>query len=193
MTSSSEKWTEIKEVSGYQVSSFGRVRSMDRVLPFTSRTGDITSKKYKGKILNTYVDKKGYEIARFGRGSKRYKIHRLVAKAYLPPPTQELINSCTNPMNGVEVNHKDGIKTNNHVNNLEWCNGKSNAVHASELGLYHQPIGTKNSRAKLDEYEVLEIRARRTAGEDVDSLSSEYQVTTSTIYKICTKESWSHI
>lgn len=193
MDYSSEVWADIKEVSGYQVSSFGRVRSVERIQPFTSRTGELTSKRYKGKILNTYTDKKGYTYARFGRGSKSYKVHRLVAKAYLPPPTQELIDSCTNPMNGVEVNHIDGVKTNNHIDNLEWCNGKYNAIHASELGLRYQPIGTKNPKAKLDEYKVLEIRARRAAGEGADSLSVAYQVSIATIYKVCTKEIWPHV
>ena len=82
--------------------------------------------------------------------SKAFKIHRLVAKAFL-----------LNVENKPYVNHKDGNKLNNNLSNLEWCTAKENTLHAIKAGL----IDTSNNylgkyNAKLNEKEVKEIRLR---------------------------------
>ena len=75
------------------------------------------------------------------------KAHRLVAKAYIP-----------NPENKPYVNHKDGNKLNNHVDNLEWCTAKENTQHAYATGLAKAAYGTDNPSAKLTAEDVLFIR-----------------------------------
>lgn len=111
-----EIWKDIKGYEGlYQVSNLGRVKS----LPRTRSTGNGTC-AVKGGILkqNRRFDKKHNELMypyvsfhnKSGVSSKKFYVHRLVADAFIP-----------NPLNLPCVNHKDEDKTNNNVDNLEWC------------------------------------------------------------------------
>lgn len=88
----------------------------------------------------------GYVRVYLGRKSKF--IHRLVAEAFLP-----------NPENLPYVNHKDGVKTNNHVDNLEWCTAKQNTAHAIALGIH--PV---NANRRFSDKQVNEMRRMRKGG-----------------------------
>lgn len=113
-----EIWKEVKGYEGlYEVSNLGNVRSINRI---------IKNKFYKGKILITKIDKDGYlQLGLSKNGTKKYfRVHRLVAQAFIP-----------NPSNLPQVNHKDEVKDNNNVKNLEWCDNK-----------YNSSYGTKNNR-----------------------------------------------
>lgn len=96
-----EIWKEIEGYEGeYEVSNLGNVRSLNY-----RRSGKL-------KLLKQYTDKKGYEYVRLSKNGKGkiYKVHRLVAMAFIP-----------NPDNLPIVNHIDECKNNNMVSNLEWC------------------------------------------------------------------------
>lgn len=108
-----EIWKPINGTKGFiEVSSEGRVRSVMRGTPY---------------ILKTQTDSKGYHRVRVTIDGEKltYKIHREVAKAFIE-----------NPFNLPQVNHKDGNKNNNSVNNLEWVTNKENANHAISKGLW---------------------------------------------------------
>lgn len=111
---------------GYEVSNLGRVRSFDRVRPLRSRSGNMTVKRFKGRILYQGLNNKGYVMAYLCLNSERKActVHRLVAKAFIP-----------NPEGLPEVNHKDGNKENNSVGNLEWSSVSDNRRHAYSSGL----------------------------------------------------------
>lgn len=112
-----EIWKDIEGLEGcYQISNFGRVKSLERVAE--------NGRKVHERILKTRVNKKGYEYVCVQKNKKRIaiKIHREVSKAFLP-----------NPYNYLEVNHKDENKLNNHVNNLEWCDRKYNANYGTAV------------------------------------------------------------
>lgn len=123
-----EIWKDIKNFEKiYQVSNFGRIRSLDRMI-----INSNLNKSYfkKGQLLKQHYslkNQKGYlQVSLWKNGTrKECKVHRLVAEAFIP-----------NFENKQEVNHIDGNKNNNCVNNLEWCNGLENIHHAIKNNLF---------------------------------------------------------
>lgn len=111
-----EKWRPIRGFPGYEVSNFGRVKSLARDYFYGSH-GDMMLKPDTAR---------GYErVTLFRDGMRhRFQVHRLVADAFIP-----------NPDDLPFVNHKDENKANNRVENLEWC-----------THLYNSNYGTRNSR-----------------------------------------------
>lgn len=104
-----EIWKDIKEYEGlYQVSNLGKVKSL-------KRNKIITPKLIHSYFSVILYNKKNY---------KNFRIHRLVAQAFIP-----------NPNNYPQVNHIDGNKLNNSVNNLEWCTQSHNMKEAYRIGL----------------------------------------------------------
>ena len=121
---SKEIWKDIQGYEGiYQVSSHGRVRSLDRIVVRPNGNGDYFA---KGKIIYVVLTKWGYNEVHLHKDNKTkiYKVHRLVAQTFIE-----------NPNNLPCVNHIDENKTNNNVNNLEWCTYK-----------YNNNYGTKKKR-----------------------------------------------
>ena len=109
-----EEWRPIVGYEGlYEVSNTGQVRGLDRYVKYS----DGRIYLHKGKVLSPIKDRDGYlqvNLCYSGRINS-IKIHRLVAQAFIP-----------NPDNLPQVNHKDEVKTNNNVDNLEWCDSKYN-------------------------------------------------------------------
>lgn len=112
----------------------------------------------------------------------RHLVHRIMMMAFYP---------IDNPDEMV-VNHKDGNKLNNNLDNLEWCTQSENCKHAFRTGL-KSSNGEKNSHAKLTEKDVLEIRKRLKNGESGSALAREYGVQKTAISRIKLRKSWSHL
>ena len=114
-----EEWRPIEGYEGlYEVSNTGRVRSLDMYVK--SRYGNY--RLHKGKVLSPAKDTNGYLTVILSCNGKHnsIRVHRLVAKTFI-----------SNPDNLIEVNHKDEDKTNNSVENLEWCDRKYNINYGS--------------------------------------------------------------
>lgn len=114
-----EIWKDIKDYPNYQVSNMGRVKSLNY-----NRTG-------KERILKNYKNNMGYlQVYLYKEGKvKMYYIHRLVSQAFIP-----------NPNNLSEVNHINEIKTDNCVENLEWCSRKYNTNYGTRTERTQKPI-----------------------------------------------------
>lgn len=125
-----EIWKDIEGYEGYyQVSSFGRIRSLDRTIYYIAKNKSTCynrSQTIKGKIMKPLKNSCGYQRVMLSIEHRRkfHFVHRLVANAFIQ-----------NPSNLPQVNHKDGNKQNNCVSNLEWCTCKDNINHAWEFGL----------------------------------------------------------
>lgn len=168
---------EMKSIKGYEnlyaVDSEGNVYSLvtnnsrrkGRLKPSENGCGYLRVQLYKNKK------------------AKKFYIHRLVAEHFLE-----------NPMNYKVVNHKDGNKYNNSVENLEWCTQKQNIEHSWRLGL-QKGIGENHGMAKLKLEEVKEIRnSFKTNQSSIIEFSrimaKKYNVATSTIAGIIYGLSW---
>jgi hypothetical protein len=148
-----------------------------------SEYGVVTNKK-NGRVLSVQKNRKGYHYAYVYVEEKRvnFRVSRLVALVYVP-----------NPKNLPEVNHKDGNKDNNHYTNLEWCTGEENREHSMKTGLIKR--GEYNSRAKMKDSDVLDVRIRIMAGESFRKVWLDYQdvVKWYTFRDICRGDTWKHI
>lgn len=114
-----EEWRDITGYEGlYQVSDLGRVRSLDRTIYCQNRWGDVCGRFYPSKILTQHRYSNGYMSVCLGRNSPAFLVHRLVALLFIP-----------NPLNLLEVNHKDGVRDHNVLNNLEWLSSSDNKRH----------------------------------------------------------------
>lgn len=124
-----------------------------------STNGQLFSKR-TNKILNKTLSKTGYYQISTKIGGRNgvcycFKIHRLVAEAFFPEPTQDLKNSASETVYGkVIVNHIDGDKLNNNLNNLEWSSHILNSHHAISMGLVINKSGLDHPSFILNEDEV---------------------------------------
>lgn len=128
-----EEWRDIEGFKGlYQVSNLGRVKSLK-----------------KGIILSICDNGNGYKVVnlKVNRIQHMKTVHRLVATAFIP-----------NPENKKEINHKNGDKSNNSVENLEWCTRSENGKHAYRTGLRKVHKGFDNPNSRLSKEDVEYIR-----------------------------------
>ena len=160
-----------KDIKGYEglykIDDKGNVYSC--ITNSSRRKGIMKPQSKNGYLtIGLYKDKK----------YKNYLIHRLVAQAFI-----------SNPNNLKEVNHIDGNKHNNRVQNLEWCTGSQNVKHSYEHGLHPRLCGEKNVAHKLTWKDVHEIRG---IYKDVSctELSKKYNVSASTIRDIKNNRIW---
>jgi len=142
------------------------------------------TKEYAGHWLVVNTNSNGYSNVGFYRDGKRrtYKVHRLVALAYLPLVEGKTI-----------INHKNGIKTDNRVENLEWTTHKENTSHAFKLGLQTVVRGDAHWKSTMTEATISDMRRRYRRGETKASLARAFGVSSGHAGKICDGEVWQHI
>ena len=130
-----EIWKDIPNYDGlYQVSNLGNVKSLNRYV----RTCGNAKRLVKEKILKATLDNTGYYVVGLYKNNiqSNYHIHRLVIEAFIP-----------NTQNKPQVNHIDGNKLNNCLDNLEWCTASENGIHAYNHNL-------NKSRKEINQYDL---------------------------------------
>ena len=144
----SEVWRDVVEFEGfYKVSNRGDVYSVER--------RDVMGRKCGGRTLKTLRGKDGYLRINLSKNgiTKQYLIHRLVAQAFIP-----------NQNNYLEINHKDENKTNNRVENLEWCTRKYNMNYGTRNERANQTQSKKVKAINIKTGEVLAFNSAKEAG-----------------------------
>jgi hypothetical protein len=143
---------------------------------YISNYGDVKNAK-TGKILKPMLNHKGYY--RVELSGKLYFIHRLVASAFI-----------NNKENKPQVNHIDGNKINNMVNNLEWCTNIENQRHAKENNLKKCLFGTDVYNHKINNKIALEIY---NSNDSQRKIAQKYNVSQRLVLNIKKRRAWSHI
>lgn len=176
-------WYDVKShEETHQVTRCGRVRVKDRQV--------IRSRKYNGIWKKSVYLKRGHDLkpSLTGDGyfqitldNTTFKVHRWVAETFIP-----------NPDNKSQVNHINGIKTDNRVENLEWCTPRENVKHSYRTGLACNK-GERHPRSKLTDSLVREFRERCEAGEKITQIAREYNLHHSTVQKAVRGNHWRHI
>ena len=174
-----EQWKEIKgnrEI--YEVSSLGNVRTKDRE--------GARGSYIKGHTLTQHDNSNGYlrcDINIDGK-TKSHLVHRLVAENFIP-----------NPDNKPFVNHIDGNKHNNSVENLEWCTKSENEKHAHSIGLHPRAgtVGEKHGMHKLTKSQVEYIRENHKKYDNeygTKPLAERFDVCPQTVTNIVNNKNW---
>lgn len=170
-----EEWRDILGFEGfYQVSSTGRVRSLDRNV--SHYRGDQCELKGKCRAASNTGPYKTIVLSKNGSQTS-HLVHRLVANAFVP-----------NPENKPNVNHKDFNPANNCTHNLEWTTQVENIEYSVRAG--RNPKGSQHGCAKLNESDVLKIRSYP---KSFKWLADHYDVSYTTIKRIRKRKNWSHI
>ncbi len=175
-----EKWKDILAWEGlYQISNFGRVKSLEKHV--INKSGTYT--KRKERILKPSISKGYYHvILHRDKFKKGYTVHRLVAVNFLIEHDKNL-----------HINHKDGNKLNNHIENLEWCTQKENSQHAVKNGLYKPLFGEKAPRALIDKNKALLIISLLKSGFSGMEISEKTGTSNKIISSINTHTTWRHL
>lgn len=149
-----EIWRVHPEYTGIEVSTFGRVRTLDKMV----WNGKVTYLK-KGRVLKQRDNGNGYLRLGFHVNGKQVTklVHRLVAQAFLP-----------NHDNLPQVNHKDCNPSNNCVSNLEWCNNSYNQIYRDKFGISNtESRGVPIFAVNLTTLKVSRFRSQHEAGREL--------------------------
>lgn len=174
-----EEWKDVPGHEGsYQVSNKGRVRSLDRYVPACNNSERFS----EGRILSQQVEGKGYYQVRLclnGDKGKYFKVHRLVLMAFVG-------------VSDLQCNHKDCDKSNNYLENLEWCTQSENMMHAYENGLItpSHVKGEDHGGSKLTESDVRRIRKLLDSDIPQKEIASLFGIKQQQVSKINTGKRW---
>lgn len=169
-----EVWRDILGYENkYQVSNYGNIKSLNFL------------HTKKPKIMKVNYFRTGYAYVELHKNgiSKKHSIHRLVAIAFIDKDKERPF-----------TNHKNGIKSDNNVENLEWCNRSENQLHAFRNGLQETPRGSKNGTSYLTEKQIVEIRTLyRNGGITQQKLAVMFKTSQMNISNIILRKRWKHI
>jgi hypothetical protein len=176
---SHEVWKDIIGLEGqYQISNTGKMKLLARYV--NAKKG--SKRPIPEVILKPFLDASGYFHYTLKKKDKsyHYKTHRAIAEYFIP-----------NPENKLFVNHINGIKTDNRIENLEWCTPRENNVHAFKMGLAKGKRGSSNHQSKLNEAIVIHIWNNPNL--DANELANVYQVGRHAIQSIFRGDTWNHV
>ena len=177
----------MKDIPGYEgryaVTKDGRVWS-HRKKTSVGKNGGVRIDGNKWLILTESNPGRGYQriaLVDYSGNRKMLSVHRLVAITYIP-----------NPDNLPFINHKNGVTTDNRVENLEWCDAKGNSVHAFNNGCIKTPdqAGENNSQAKMNIQDVRNIRRLSEQGIGDTEISRTLNLSRNSVKGVTKHKTW---
>lgn len=177
----SERWKPVVGFEGaYEVSNFGRVRSLDRYVSQRTKWGGVSTSLKHGQLIRPGPVNSGYVQMHFHRdGHQTSKLlHAVVLEAFVGPRPEQ-----------AEGMHLDHDRRNNHLSNLAWGTRRENEDQKKAAG--RVPKGEISPTSKLTERDVREIR--KSIGIPQQELADRYGCTFSNISAIQLRKSWRHV
>lgn len=174
-----EEWRDIPGYEGlYQVSNTGRVKSLLRL--------DAKGRRIKGKMMMLRPSHKGYLKVPLTKGGKQKNkfVHNLVVFTFIGTKPE-----------GMQCNHKNGNKKDNHLDNLEYCTGSYNVLHAYRvLDRPSALTGEKHWNAKLTQDDIVKIRELyKTGNYTHKKLANIFGIKSPAIGQIINRQRWTHV
>jgi hypothetical protein len=172
-----EIWKDVIGYEGkYQVSNLGNVKSLARIVYISNIPRNRKLMYLKPKISGV-----GYHQVCLQKESIRFYrlVHRLVAESFLGLNESKKY-----------VNHINGIKTDNRVENLEWLTQSENQLHAYKIGLQNKQYGEQRYCSKLNNEKVILIKKRLQSGESYISIAPDFDVSPATVFDIYKNKTW---
>lgn len=172
-----EQWKVIKGFENeYLISNYGRIKSKTRI--FYCGKNHSSKKIIKEHILHVYFRKNKYVGVTLKKNGEHFscEVHRLVAEAFIPNIEQK-----------EQVNHKDGDKHNNKVENLEWFTRSENALHS------YFKLGNIKYKRNFSEQEIKEIRKLYSQGCSKNQLARQYYCSRTAIKRLVENQSYQHV
>lgn len=182
MEGSDEEWRQILGYEGlYEVSNTGQVRALLRKGLYKGRWSDSSRMTFRARPMKISVSTRGYlylGLKKPNERSVKYLVHRLVAQAFIGNP----------PGEQYQVNHINGEKTDNRVENLEYCSSKENIVHS--IRVLRRKIGESNVMSKMTEAQAISAyHDARTLKE----IASDYGVSIQAIWLLKSGRNWAYL
>lgn len=178
-----EQWKDIPDfLNLYMASNFSRIRRCNSLIPIVNsvRYADY-NRIATSKIMKQRINNHGYltvNLTKERYSCPRY-VHRLIASAFV-----------LNPDKKPQVNHINGIKHDNRIENLEWCTHLENHQHAADIGL--MPTGENHHGAMLTEDDIKFIREKYVHG-NAPAIAEILGIHRSTVLQIYHRKTWTHI
>lgn len=176
-----EEWRDVIEYEGlYQVSNYGRIRTVSRFVNSKQKSLRFISQK----IRKIELDKDGYHRLQLHKDgqSKKFFVHRLVGYAFLGLSKDK------------QINHINSIRHDNRLKNLEVCTARENTIHGIKYGYINSQKGELNMKVKLSEQDILTIKTllqkKVLTQTEIGNL---YSVCNQSISNIKLKKNWKHI
>lgn len=167
-----KRWNPVRGYEGYyEVSDAGDVRSLDRLCS--------DGRTYPGKVLGQRLNARGYLRVALSKGCKKQdvSVHSIVLEAFVGPR-----------LDGMESCHRNGVRTDNRVENLRWGTKLSNAADKRIHGT--MVAGSKHPRAKITDSDVVKIRRMHASGKQPKYLASIFNLSSSAIRHIVSRRTW---
>jgi len=177
-TTPAEVWRAIPENNSYEVSSIGRVRSVDRLLP--------DGRHWAGRDMAQKISANGYNVIALSVGCGKYRhcgVHQLVCEAF----------NGVKPSSKHQVAHGDGNKANNRFENLRWATAAENAKDRAMHGNTAHLSGEDHGASILTEKDVKEMRSLKLSGATADDLAIKFNVSRWTVFDAVSGRTWGHL
>lgn len=181
-----EEWRKVPDVPFVWASNLGRIKTEKRDRMTTRKRNGVMQTfpvSYPEKILSPWVGRHGYLCVSVSTGNvrKKYLVHRLIGLCFIDGYTS-----------GLHINHLDGNKLNNSLDNLEWVTNIRNVQHAWETGLVDLR-GENQPGAKLTYQKVKIIREMLKKGVSPNSIGVLADITPNIIYRIRDGKAWNSV